>query len=89
MGRNGTKLDGLHKDDAMLLNVSEKELHRKLRGMHSLLKFEPYIEVLHRSFLEFLEDSARSGQYHISKQAGTKRYLDFIAGSLVRYTSTV
>ncbi|KIL61224.1 hypothetical protein M378DRAFT_167209 [Amanita muscaria Koide BX008] len=57
--------------------------------MRSLLKFEPFIDVHHRSFLDFLQDSSRSGQYHISQQAGTRRYLDFIAGSLVRYASTV
>ncbi|KAM6497634.1 hypothetical protein JOM56_005582 [Amanita muscaria] len=76
IGRNGVDLMNLHEDDAMLLNVSERELHRKLRGMHSLLKFEPFINVHHRSFLEFLQDSSRSGQYHIRKQAGTRRYLD-------------
>ncbi|KAM6497627.1 hypothetical protein JOM56_005575 [Amanita muscaria] len=89
IGRNGIKKEDLHKDDAMLMNVSKKELHRKLRGMRSLLKFEPYIDVHHRSFLDFLHDSSRSGQYHISKQAGTRRYLDFIAGSLVQYASTI
>ncbi|KAM6497640.1 hypothetical protein JOM56_005588 [Amanita muscaria] len=89
IGRNGIKVDDLHRDDAMLLNVSEKELHRKLRGMLSLFKLKPYIDVHHRSFLDFLQDASRSGQYHISKQAGTRRYLDFIAGSLVRYASSV
>ncbi|KAM6497629.1 hypothetical protein JOM56_005577 [Amanita muscaria] len=89
IGRNETWFDGLDEDDAMLLDVSEKELHRKLRGMCSLLRFEPYIDVHHRSFLDFLHDSSRSGEYYISKEAGTRRYLDFIAGSLARYVSTV
>ncbi|KAM6497677.1 hypothetical protein JOM56_005625 [Amanita muscaria] len=89
IGRDGINVDDLHEDDAMLMNVPKKELDRKLRGMHSLLKFEPYIDVHHRSFLDFLQDASRSGQYHVSKQAGTGRYLDFIAGSLVRYASAV
>ncbi|KIL55773.1 hypothetical protein M378DRAFT_569210 [Amanita muscaria Koide BX008] len=53
------------------------------------LKFEPYINVHHRSFLDFLQDSSRSRQYYISKRAGTRQYLDLIASSLVRYASTV
>ncbi|KAM6499256.1 hypothetical protein JOM56_004764, partial [Amanita muscaria] len=54
----------LHKDDATLMNVSEKDLHIRLRRMRSLLKFEPFIDVYHKSFLDFLQDPSRSGQYH-------------------------
>ncbi|KAM6499583.1 hypothetical protein JOM56_005091 [Amanita muscaria] len=53
-------------DDAMLMNVSEQELHIKLRRMRALLKFEPFIDVYHKSFLDFLQDSSRSGPYHLS-----------------------
>ncbi|KAM6499257.1 hypothetical protein JOM56_004765 [Amanita muscaria] len=52
-------------DDAMLLNVSEKELRIKLRRMRSLLKFEPFIDVYHQSFLDYLQDPYRSGLYNI------------------------
>ncbi|KIL61774.1 hypothetical protein M378DRAFT_821226 [Amanita muscaria Koide BX008] len=64
--RSSIDEDDLHEDDAILMNVSEKELHIKLRRMRSLLKFEPFIDVYHKSFLDFLQDSSRSGQYHLS-----------------------
>ncbi|KAM6491020.1 hypothetical protein JOM56_013259, partial [Amanita muscaria] len=51
-------------DDAMLLGLDEKELRRKLRGTHSILNFKPFIHVHHKSFLDFLDDSSRSGEYH-------------------------
>ncbi|KAM6499610.1 hypothetical protein JOM56_005118 [Amanita muscaria] len=66
VGRTSIKEFTLHKDDAMLMNVSVKELHIKLRRMRSLLKFKPFIDVYHKSFLDFLQDSSRSGQYHLS-----------------------
>ncbi|KIL62492.1 hypothetical protein M378DRAFT_128836 [Amanita muscaria Koide BX008] len=81
--------DDLHEDDAKLMNVSEKELHTKLRRMRSLLIFEPHIDVHHRSFLDFLNELSRSGDYHISKQAGTKRYVELVVDSIVRYVSMV
>ncbi|KIL60403.1 hypothetical protein M378DRAFT_168132 [Amanita muscaria Koide BX008] len=71
----------------MLMNVSEKELHTKLRKMRSLLKLEPFIDVYHKSFLDFLQDSSRSGQYHVSKQVGLKRYLELVVDSVVRHVS--
>ncbi|KIL56081.1 hypothetical protein M378DRAFT_173013 [Amanita muscaria Koide BX008] len=77
----------LHKDDATLMNVSEKDLHIRLRRMRSLLKFEPFIDVYHKSFLDFLQDSSRSGQYHVSKQAGLRRYLELVVDSVVRHVS--
>ncbi|KAM6491620.1 hypothetical protein JOM56_013012 [Amanita muscaria] len=79
----------LHKDDAKLMNVSEEELHIKLRKMRSLLKFEPFIDIHHKSFLDFLQDSSRSGRYHISKQSGQKRYLELIVDSVVQHVSMV
>ncbi|KAM6490289.1 hypothetical protein JOM56_014266, partial [Amanita muscaria] len=47
----------LHEDGAMLLSLDNKQLHRKLRGMDSLLKFKPFIDVHHKSFLDFLDES--------------------------------
>ncbi|KIL55411.1 hypothetical protein M378DRAFT_173668, partial [Amanita muscaria Koide BX008] len=49
----------LHQDDAILMHVSEQELHANLRRMRSLLKFEPVVDIHHRSFLDFLHDSSR------------------------------
>ncbi|KAM6499301.1 hypothetical protein JOM56_004809, partial [Amanita muscaria] len=40
LGRSSIRQADLHKDDAMLMNVSEKDLHTKLRKMRSLLKFK-------------------------------------------------
>ncbi|KIL63711.1 hypothetical protein M378DRAFT_164138 [Amanita muscaria Koide BX008] len=77
----------LHEDDITLMNVSEQELHIKLRRMRSLLKLEPFIDVYHKSFLDFLQDSSRSGEYHVSKQDGQKRYLELIVNSVVRHVS--
>ncbi|KIL57939.1 hypothetical protein M378DRAFT_356541 [Amanita muscaria Koide BX008] len=65
VGRSFIKLAKLHEDDATLMNISEKDLHTKLRKMRSLLKFKPFIDVYHKSFLDFLQDSSRSGQYHL------------------------
>ncbi|KIL57205.1 hypothetical protein M378DRAFT_172021 [Amanita muscaria Koide BX008] len=69
------------------MNVSQKVLHIKLRRMRSLLKFEPFIDVYHKSFLDFLQDPSRSGQYHVSKEGGLKRYLELIVDSAVRHVS--
>ncbi|KAM6496479.1 hypothetical protein JOM56_009185 [Amanita muscaria] len=79
----------LYKDDAVLMHVSEEELHANLRRMRSLLKFEPVIDIHHRSFLDFLHDSSRSGQYYIGQQGGMRRYLEVFVDSLVRYASAV
>ncbi|KAM6491556.1 hypothetical protein JOM56_012948 [Amanita muscaria] len=87
IGRSSINQDNLHKDDATLMNVSEKDLHAKLRRMRSLLKFEPFIDVYHKSFLDFLQDPSRSGQYHVSNQGGLKRYLELIVYSVVRHIS--
>ncbi|KAM6499425.1 hypothetical protein JOM56_004933 [Amanita muscaria] len=87
VGRNSVDERYLHEDDAPLMNVSEKELHIKLRRMRSLLKFEPFIDVYHKSFLDFLQDSSRCGQYHVSKESGQKRYLELIVDSVVRHVS--
>jgi hypothetical protein len=79
----------LYRDDALLLDVTEKELKRKLRGMHSVLKFEPGIDVHHRSFLDFLQESSRSSQYHVNKWSAARRYLELITDRLVRYASKI
>ncbi|KAM6496458.1 hypothetical protein JOM56_009164 [Amanita muscaria] len=81
--------DELYKDDAVLMHVSEQELHANLHRMRSLLKFKPVIDLHHKSFLDFLYDSSRSGQYHIRKQRGIKGYLEVFVDSLVRYASAV
>ncbi|KIL57820.1 hypothetical protein M378DRAFT_359564 [Amanita muscaria Koide BX008] len=72
----------------MLMNVSEKDLHIRLRRMRSLLQFKPFIQVYHKSFLDFLQDPSRSSQYHVSKEGGLKRYLELIVDSVVRHVST-
>jgi hypothetical protein len=77
----------LGQDDALLLNVDKDELHRKLRGLHSLLTFKPHINVHHLSFLDFLADPARSHQYHISERGGARRYLELITDAIIRYAS--
>ncbi|KIL58613.1 hypothetical protein M378DRAFT_310610 [Amanita muscaria Koide BX008] len=87
VGRSSIGQDDLHEDDAMLMNIAEKDLHTKLRKMRSLLKFKPFIDVYHNSFLDFLQDSSRSGQYHVSKQAGLKRYLELVVDSVVQHVS--
>ncbi|KIL62485.1 hypothetical protein M378DRAFT_165694 [Amanita muscaria Koide BX008] len=71
------------------MNVSEKELHTKLRRMRSLLKFEPHIDVHHRSFLDFLNEPSRSGGYCVSEQGGQRRYLELVVDLIVRHVSIV
>ncbi|KIL62509.1 hypothetical protein M378DRAFT_165713 [Amanita muscaria Koide BX008] len=71
------------------MNVSKKELHTKLRRMRSLLKFEPHIDVHHRSFLDFLNEPSRSGGYYVSEQGGKRRYLELIVDSIVLHVSRV
>ncbi|KAM6490407.1 hypothetical protein JOM56_014171 [Amanita muscaria] len=83
----GTDNDNFHLDDAMLMNVSRFELHRKLRGMRSLFKFEPHIDLHHRSFLDFLQDPSRSCQFYISRENAERRYLELIIDSVVQFAS--
>ena len=78
-----------YRDDALLMDVSEQELYAKLRRMRSLLKFEPGIDLYHRSFLDFLHNSSRSAHYYIRKQEGIRRYLELFVESLIRYVSAV
>ncbi|KAM6493221.1 hypothetical protein JOM56_011355 [Amanita muscaria] len=87
VGRSSINADALHEDDATLMNVSEKNLHMKLRRMRSLLKFGPFIDVHHKSFLDFLQDPSRSGEYHVSEQGGQKRYLELIVDCVIRHVS--
>ncbi|KAM6493663.1 hypothetical protein JOM56_010024 [Amanita muscaria] len=80
----------LHADFPMLLSVSEEEMGRKLRGMQSLLAFEEgHIDIHHRSFLDFLQDASRSGQYNINEQASSRRLSELITDTIVRYVSDV
>jgi hypothetical protein len=78
-------------DDALLFNTDVQGLQRKLRGMHSLLKIEPGsdIGVHHQSFIDFLLDPLRSGQYHISKNRGRRRFLELIVAAIIRHASKV
>ncbi|KIL58002.1 hypothetical protein M378DRAFT_346495 [Amanita muscaria Koide BX008] len=63
---------------------------RKLRGMQSLLALEEgQIDIHHRSFLDFLQDVSRSGQYHIDERASSKRYMELITDVIVRFVSGV
>ncbi|KAM6502764.1 hypothetical protein JOM56_002741 [Amanita muscaria] len=89
VGRTALSQEDLREDDAKLMNMSEKDLHTKLRRMRSLLKFEPYIDVHHQSFLDFLQEPSRSGDYHVSRHRGTKRYLELVVDSIVLYVSRV
>ncbi|KAM6491983.1 hypothetical protein JOM56_012621 [Amanita muscaria] len=84
VARSGLNDGDLHEDDAMLLGLDEKQLHRKLRGMRSLLKFELFIDVYHKSFLDFLDDLSRSGKYHVSKHFANRRYMQLITDGLVK-----
>ncbi|KIL60353.1 hypothetical protein M378DRAFT_83929 [Amanita muscaria Koide BX008] len=68
---------------AILMNIPAKELCRKLRGIRSLLQLDPSIRS-HQSFWDFLEDSSRSGQYHISKPTAEKRYFALLTVSIIR-----
>ncbi|KAM6491088.1 hypothetical protein JOM56_013327 [Amanita muscaria] len=76
-----------HEDDVMLLGLDKKQLHRKLRGMRSLLKSKPFIDVYHKSFLDFLDDSSRSGVYHVSKHFANRRYMELLTNALVNAAS--
>ncbi|KIL57462.1 hypothetical protein M378DRAFT_87840, partial [Amanita muscaria Koide BX008] len=87
VARSALSLEDLHKDDAVLLGLDEKDMHRKLRGMRSLLKSRPFINVHHRSFLDFLHDSSRSGEYHVSKHFANRRYMELITDVLVKSAS--
>ncbi|KIL58832.1 hypothetical protein M378DRAFT_170104 [Amanita muscaria Koide BX008] len=87
VGRSSIETPGLCRDDTTLMNISEKDLRIKLRKMRSLLKFKNFIDVYHKSFLDFLQDSSRSGQYHVSIQGGQKQYLKLIVDSVVRHVS--
>ncbi|KAM6493653.1 hypothetical protein JOM56_010014, partial [Amanita muscaria] len=79
-----------HLDFPILLNVSEEEMGRKLRGMQSLLAFDGgYIDIHHRSFLDFLQDVSRSGQYHINERVSSRGYLELMTAAIVRYVSGV
>ncbi|KAM6493167.1 hypothetical protein JOM56_011301, partial [Amanita muscaria] len=73
-----------HEDYAMLLGLDEKQLHRKLRGIRSLLKSKPFINVHHKSFLDFLNDPSRSGEYHVNKHLANRRYMELITDLLVK-----
>ncbi|KIL54786.1 hypothetical protein M378DRAFT_91929, partial [Amanita muscaria Koide BX008] len=79
----------LYKDDAVLMHVSEQELRINLRRMRSLLKFEPVIDLHHKSFLDFFYDSSRSSEYSIREQDGIRGFLELFVDSLVRYVSSV
>ena len=59
--------------------------------MHSLLKIElgSDIDVHHRSFVDFLLDPLRSGQYHTSEHSGKRRFLELIVAAVVGYASKV
>ncbi|KAM6491073.1 hypothetical protein JOM56_013312 [Amanita muscaria] len=81
---SGLDHGNLHKDDAMLLGLEETQLHRKLRGMSSILKFGPFLDVHHKSFLDFLDDSSRSGGYHVSKHFAHRRYMQRITDVLIK-----
>ncbi|KAM6492879.1 hypothetical protein JOM56_011013 [Amanita muscaria] len=89
VARNALSTEDLHEEDAVLLGLDKKELHRKLRGMHSVLKSKPFIDVHHKSFLDFLKDSSRSGEFHVSKGFANSRYMEMITDVLVKAASKV
>ncbi|KAM6492937.1 hypothetical protein JOM56_011071, partial [Amanita muscaria] len=57
--------------------------------MHSLLKYKPFIDVHHKSFLDFLQESSRSGEYHVSKHFANRRYMQRITDVLVKVATKV
>lgn len=80
----------LRRGYGILMDVPEEELRLKLRNMASLLDFTPRDIGLHqRSFLEFLQDPSRSGQYNISTKSAARQYLLLVIDSLVRSSSLV
>ncbi|KAM6493675.1 hypothetical protein JOM56_010036 [Amanita muscaria] len=85
--RCSTSRDNPSDDDAMLMGISRVDLGRKLRRMRSILKFEPYIDVHYPSFLEFLQDPSRSGQYHVSTGAATRRKLESMTKLLIGHAA--
>ncbi|KIL60011.1 hypothetical protein M378DRAFT_960458 [Amanita muscaria Koide BX008] len=60
-----------------LLGLEKGELNGKLYKMHSVLSIVPgeSVGVYHRSFLEFLLDHKRSGEYHIAYSNGLQQIL--------------
>ncbi|KAM6499039.1 hypothetical protein JOM56_004547 [Amanita muscaria] len=67
------------------MDMPEQEFHRRLHKMKSLLKFTPDdIYLHHRSFLEFLHDPTRSGQYNMSTQGAVKQRVVSVISSVVR-----
>ncbi|KIL67207.1 hypothetical protein M378DRAFT_9465 [Amanita muscaria Koide BX008] len=70
-----------------LLGLESGKLALKLNRMHSVLRIVPgeTIQVHHRSFLEFLQDRERSGEYHISYSYGLRRFLILLTRAGFRF----
>ncbi|KAM6493015.1 hypothetical protein JOM56_011149 [Amanita muscaria] len=70
-----------------LLGLEKGELNKKLCKMHSVLSIVPgeSVGVYHRSFLEFLLDHKRSGEYHIGYSKGLRRILILMIRAGFRY----
>ncbi|KIL67307.1 hypothetical protein M378DRAFT_159716 [Amanita muscaria Koide BX008] len=70
-----------------LLGLERGRLTMKLRKLHSILRIIPgeSIQVHHRSFLEFLQNRQRSGEYHISYSTALRRILVLMGRAGLRY----
>ncbi|KIL60007.1 hypothetical protein M378DRAFT_168639 [Amanita muscaria Koide BX008] len=77
----------VRKSIELLLGLKKSELNKKLSQMHSVLSIVPgeSVGVYHRSFLEFLLDHKRSGEYHIAYSNGLRRILILMIRAGLRY----
>ncbi|KIL60550.1 hypothetical protein M378DRAFT_14103, partial [Amanita muscaria Koide BX008] len=71
-----------------LLGLESGQLTKKLGKMHSVLRIVPgeSVQVHHRSFLEFLQNRERSGEYYISYSSALRRILILMGRAGVRYS---
>ena len=67
------------------LDLVRGELGAKLRGLHSLLDINISVSIraYHASFLEFLGDSTRSGQYCLDIQSGSRTFTRLFLTAMV------
>ncbi|KAF8691088.1 hypothetical protein AX14_002819, partial [Amanita brunnescens Koide BX004] len=74
------------------LDSETGELLAKLRGLHSLLDIniaDISIRAYHASFLEFLRDSTRSGQYSADVHSGCRTFFRLFLTPMVKYISKI
>ena len=74
------------------LDSGRGELSAKLRGLHSLLDIDIniqdiFINAHHASFLDFIQDPTRSGQYCVDIQSGFRTFVRLFSTAMVKYIS--